>query len=362
MCGYRKEWQDRANHVAALGLDASLVCRVWSKSAGVWLLGRVVQHEPATVGVVSESEGTEEEGTDERVKVEFEVPSTAVPAKHQPKGRKGSTKQKRASGVPVVASKWVCVGSERLEWPLETEMPPELRLQIIDAELLRRSTAAGGAPVDGLDAPPEDESVERSQPAHPQPQEPQEQGGGPWWDRLGRDEVPDDRHAYLEAQGSKADVRPGSGVYRRREKYDAAVKKLREESIVGGLGCGGTQYILGVAGGADSVASQLAGGAVGGSILEEEEAVGGGGAGPDGHGVRGGGRSIASSSSFGTLQEEEEEEDEAQDQQDQQDLNILLDDGTVYAVFRWLYMVLFMYRFSLFLSKHDEFDRWFGGF
>ena len=119
-----KEWRDRADHVAALGLlDASLACRVWSKSADAWLLGKVVQHEPAVVGVVSEDGETEEEGTDERVKVEFEVPSEAVPVKHLPKGKKkGSTRQKRAGSAPevVVASKWINVGSDRLEWPLET--------------------------------------------------------------------------------------------------------------------------------------------------------------------------------------------------------------------------------------------------
>ena len=174
-------------------------------------------------------------------------------------------------------------------------MPAELRLQIIDAELLRRSAADLGlnGGFDG-DALQEDgSSAEQSEQHSRQPEPEQQQGEGPWWNRLtaGQSEQP---RVYLEAQGSKADVQPGRGVYRRREKYDAAVKKLREESNAAVVG--GNQYILGVAGGADSVASQLAGGAVGGSILEEEEAAG-----------------------LGGLQEE----NEAQDQRDQFD--ILLD-------------------------------------
>jgi hypothetical protein len=66
-------------------------------------------------------------------------------------------------------------------------------------------------------------------------------------------------HKYLKAQGSQSDVQPHRGLYRKLSQHDNAMavrRQLRQRAEVARGGTG-TQYVLGVAGGADSIPSQV---------------------------------------------------------------------------------------------------------
>lgn len=277
----KDEWHDRLQFVKSLDNGKNLVvdgvggggqvlaCRIYSRSLERWLLGQVVQYQPPPseqhiikVGPTGDCIDTMDLSRTRggRVKVEWKMaPADAPP----PRRTGGSTQGQWSQGGPaVVGSKWIDVESQWLEWPLNLDMPLELKLATVDGEIERRAACgdyiaaaavnsgvaneAGAASAlskaDTSNRSPADESVrksiygDRSDPSQPVV------------------------HEYLVAQGTASDVQPQRGVYRKLSRHDDAIALQRQLRQQAQIACGvgsGAQYVLGVAGGADSIPWQV---------------------------------------------------------------------------------------------------------
>ncbi len=339
-----KEWRDRLKHVRSLDNDdkvpmaglsggaRDLACRVYSKHAGRWLLGKVVQHEA--------TEGNELNGEDDkervqadvgpvdvprmrtlhgRVKVEWRMAPADAPSKQRKQQQEGGQRARRwiQGGPAVVGSKWVHVDSQFLEWPLNLEMPLELRLAMVNGELERRAeleksltsitAVTGASDVAGAAGALAQSGTFDSSSVGKSAEEPSSGDSSGLTRNVSQSEAGDegnpvlstpeanpevamaDRnlpsdgdalnasktksshealvstkasqrlHKYLKAQGSRSDVQPHRGLYRKLSQHDNAMairRQLRQRAEVA-RGGNGTQYVLGIAGGADSVPSQV---------------------------------------------------------------------------------------------------------
>ena len=180
------------------------------------------------------------------------------------------------------------VESQSLEWPLNLDMPLELRLAKVNGDIERRAVATGAADVGSIagviattgafDNSRAAKSVEKTSSAdssvvsrcevviakteklHKASANTSGAPGGDWHYNGTHRQQPAQTsrrlHKYVKAQGSRSDVQPHRGLYRKLSRHDGAiaVRRQRAELARGGSG---TQYVPGVAGGADTVPSQV---------------------------------------------------------------------------------------------------------